>query len=222
MGISRSTELMMGLGCENRYYLPNSVSVMAISDIRLKNLVALCGSADQLKARLEASYRQHPEKPKEWHVVQLEQRLRPKTASAVAPSTLEHLRKVMPSQPEAWYQRIAQSIHDGLMEMPALNGERPAVEWKVSGARASEFDLGATEKPKLAPLNLPSNPKASASQAIQKELIRLCHGDRAMAERLVKHELRRSPNSSDSVAWQRAIDSLLRDRQSLYSDGLYR
>lgn len=46
------------------------------------------------------------------------------------------------------------------------------------------------------------------------QLIRLCHGDKAMAERLIQYELERSPRMSKARAALSAAKRLRRDRGS--------
>ena len=45
------------------------------------------------------------------------------------------------------------------------------------------------------------------------ELVRLCHGDKAMAERLIRHEQERSPNMSRPGAALAAATRLRHDKQ---------
>ena len=45
------------------------------------------------------------------------------------------------------------------------------------------------------------------------ELVRLCHGDRALAERLISHELERSPGMSRPGAALAAATRLRHDKQ---------
>lgn len=54
---------------------------------------------------------------------------------------------------------------------------------------------------------------AGAAESREKELLRLCRGDREMMERLVSYELNRGQNKERKAAVKAAIDSLKRDNR---------
>ena len=49
----------------------------------------------------------------------------------------------------------------------------------------------------------------------RKELVALCHGDAAVANRLVAYEIGRTPGISEREATRRAVQRLARDRGSI-------
>jgi hypothetical protein len=54
---------------------------------------------------------------------------------------------------------------------------------------------------------------AGTAESREKELFRLCRGDREMMERLVSYELKRGQNKERKAAVKAAIDSLKRDNR---------
>jgi hypothetical protein len=71
----------------------------------------------------------------------------------------------------------------------------------------------------VTPQPAPARPPGKPNPETERQLLRMCGGDRSLAERLVDYERGRASGEED--AWQRAIDSLLRDRQQLYGKNLY-
>ena len=65
----------------------------------------------------------------------------------------------------------------------------------------------------IAVLGYLANRNTGGHRSAEKELLLLCHGDRALMERLIAHEVRKDPDRPRSRSVSAAIHAIRRDKR---------